>query len=123
MQEKRCLASHLCPDPASLFYHDRDGLCSKYAENFAYNNNTNKDSIVSFSSSSSPSSFYPSEEMREDYQQAFDKVLQQKKLQTYCRKVVHNLSFCMSPYIKYKEEVEAEGEGDKSRGRVGKVKP
>ena len=87
LAEKKCLGFSLCVPEAEIFYLLKNGLCSKYAENFAYG------------------SLHPSEAIREEYNASFEKVNKDPKVKKYCRSVVHNLSSCMAPFIKYKETV------------------
>lgn len=72
LKEKRCLATHLCPTNAKRFYQNNNGQCSLWAEAFAFGPN--------------------------DVQRAVSKDrIKMKK----CRKIVMDLSKCMSKYTQY----------------------
>lgn len=72
LKEKRCLATHLCPTNAKRFYQNNNGQCSLWAEAFAFGPN--------------------------DVQRAVSKDRTKMKK---CRKIVMDLSKCMSKYTQY----------------------
>ena len=77
LEEKRCLASHLCRKEADAFY---GGVCSKWAESFAYTNDSESNSV------------------RQEHEVGRAYVNADKRKIAGCRTISMDLAKCLSKY-------------------------
>ena len=84
LEEKKCLASHLCLREADAFY---GGICSKWAESFAFA----KDNKVSLP-------------VQREYKEARELVMADKRKIAGCRLISMNLAKCLAQYSPFERE-------------------
>ena len=108
LSEKRCLSFHCCPFEAKSFYGTPEGVegkneCSLWAEYFAFGGTDNDDNMSAMIHS-----------------QGRDEVSANDEKSKRCRRILMDLSICLSNYSETLQEIESRrirhssnGDGDK----------